>query len=49
MAVRKGARPARRTAWERLPREALMKVRLRDLHVSIEGSWLEPRVAQLRR
>ena len=49
MAVGKRAKHARRRSWERLPREQLMKVRLRDLGVSIEGSWLGPQVDQLRR
>lgn len=38
-----------RPFWATLPRAALMQVRLRDLGVTIEGSWMAPRVEQLRR
>jgi hypothetical protein len=36
-----------RDAWPALPDDALLKLRVRDLHVRIEGSWLEPLVARL--
>jgi hypothetical protein len=36
-------------AWVALPDEELLKLRICDLHVRIEGSELEPRVAQLHR
>jgi hypothetical protein len=41
--------PARRgpAAWSRLPQERLLDVRLCDLGVRIEGSWVEDCVAQL--
>jgi hypothetical protein len=45
----KRAARVRRMPWERLPWSELMRVRLRDLGVSIEGSWLEPQIDQLRR
>jgi len=48
MPVGQRAGRVRRLSWERLPRAELMRVRLRDLGVSIEGSWIEPRVDQLR-
>lgn len=34
-------------AWQNYPIDRLMKVRLRDLGVRIEGTWLEERVQQL--
>ena len=35
--------------WWALPDEQLLDVRMCDLPIAIEGSWVEPRVAQLRR
>ena len=32
--------------WSRLPDEQLLQLRVRDLGLRIEGSWLEPRVRQ---
>jgi hypothetical protein len=40
-------RPVIRTDWPDLPDEQLLDVRLCELGVTIEGSWLEPRVAEL--
>ena len=37
----------RRFAWARLPDEQLLQLRLKDLKVSIEGTWLEDRLADL--
>jgi hypothetical protein len=31
----------RRFAWASLPDEQLLKLRLRDLKVTVEGTWLE--------
>ena len=33
--------PARKFAWEKLPDSQLLDVRLRDLGVRIEGTWIE--------
>ena len=33
--------------WEDLPDEQLLQIRVRDFGLRIEGSWLEPRIAQL--
>lgn len=41
------ARPSRRRSWTRLSDRALLDLRLCDLGLAIEGSALEPRVAQL--
>jgi len=44
------SRPRERAAehnWARWSDDALLRVRLCDLHVSIEGSWLEEPIAQL--
>jgi hypothetical protein len=40
-------RPTVRTDWHDLPDAALLDVRFCELGVTIEGSWLEPRIAQL--
>jgi hypothetical protein len=40
-------RPAARQNWADLPDAELMKVRLCDLGLTIEGSWLEPRINEL--
>jgi hypothetical protein len=40
-----GERSTPAHAWADLPDEALLDVRLCDLGLSIEGSWLEPRLA----
>jgi hypothetical protein len=40
-------RPAARPSWAELSDADLMKVRLCDLGLTIEGSWLEPRIATL--
>lgn len=37
----------RRSAWETLGDKELLKVRLRDLHVRIDGSWIEECLADL--
>lgn len=37
----------RRFAWTALPDEELLKLRLKDLKVTIEGTWLERCVAQI--
>jgi len=42
-----GAKPAPRSDWPDLPEADLLDVRICDLGLAIEGSWLEPRVAQL--
>ena len=39
--------PASRPAWADLSDEALLQVRFADLHLTIEGSWLEARIADL--
>jgi hypothetical protein len=39
--------PAPRLAWADLPDEDLLKVRFADLHLAIEGSWLETRITDL--
>jgi hypothetical protein len=36
-----------RPAWADLPDEELLKVRLADLNLTIEGSWLEARITDL--
>ena len=41
------SRPAARANWAELPDDELMKVRLCDLGLTIEGSWLEPRITTL--
>jgi len=41
------SRPVTRTDWADLPDEALLDVRFCELGLTIEGSWLEPRIAQL--
>ncbi|MCG3180391.1 MAG: hypothetical protein BIFFINMI_02751 [Phycisphaerae bacterium] len=33
--------------WENLPDEQLLSIRIRDLGLSVEGSWLAPRIEQL--
>jgi hypothetical protein len=40
-------RPALRAGWPDLSDEALLDVRFSELGLSIAGSWLEPRVAQM--
>jgi len=37
----------RKFAWASLPDEELLKLRLRDLRVTIEGTWIEQRLADL--
>jgi hypothetical protein len=39
--------PALPADWPDLPDEALLKIRVCDLGLTIAGSWLEPRIAQL--
>lgn len=39
----------RRHAWARLPDDELLKLRFRDLHVRIEGTWIERCVQSLHR
>jgi len=41
-------RPAGKFPWERLSDEELLKVRLKDLHVAIEGTWLEEQMDLLQ-
>jgi hypothetical protein len=41
------AAPPDRPAWTDLPDEDLLKIRFADLHLAIEGSWLEARITQL--
>jgi hypothetical protein len=41
--------PDQRPSWVDLPDEALLDVRMCDLGVTIEGSWLEDRLAELHR
>jgi hypothetical protein len=41
--------PTTRHDWSDLPDEALLDVRLCELGLSIEGSWLEERLAELQR
>lgn len=38
---------ARRFAWARLPDEELLELRLKDLKVGVEGTWLEDRLHDL--
>ncbi len=38
---------SRRFPWADLPDKELLQVRLKDLHVGIEGTWLEDRIADL--
>lgn len=40
-------RPARKFAWASYSDEDLLQMRLKDLHVSLRGTWLEDRLAQL--
>src|SRR5512147_1248907 len=42
-----GGRPRRRPAWAKLPDEQLLDLRMCDLGVTIAGSVLEKRIAQL--
>ena len=44
---RKKRRIKRRIWWSRLSDEKLLQVRLKDLHVKVEGTWLERWVRQL--
>ena len=37
----------RRFAWAALPDEELLKLRLKDLRVRLEGTWLERRLHDL--
>ena len=46
-ASRARSHPVIRTDWPDLNDEALLDVRLCELGLAIEGSWLEPRIAQL--
>ncbi|HKV98297.1 MAG TPA: putative zinc-binding metallopeptidase [Vicinamibacterales bacterium] len=46
-ASRARSRPVTRTDWPDLNDEALLDVRFCELGLSIEGSWLEARIAQL--
>jgi len=39
--------PASRPEWADLSDEALLQVRFADLHLTIEGSWLDARIADL--
>jgi hypothetical protein len=32
---------SKKFAWAALPDEQLLKVRLKNLHVKVEGTWLE--------
>src|SRR4051794_11184068 len=41
------ARKRSRMSWELLPRERLLDVKIRDLGVKLEGTWLEACVEQL--
>ncbi len=41
------AKPAPRTDWPDLPEAGLLDVRICDLGLTIESSWLAPRIAQL--
>ena len=41
------SRPAARPNWADLSDTQLMKVRLSDLGLTIEGSWLEARIATI--
>ena len=43
-----GPRPAVRVDWPDLPDEALLEVRFCELGLTIAGSWLEPRIAELQ-
>jgi hypothetical protein len=43
----RGRRPPVREGWADLPDEALLDVRFCELGLTIEGSWLEPRIAAL--
>ena len=43
------SRPKRGSDWTRLPHDELLDVRICDLGVKIEGTWLERQVAQLYR
>jgi hypothetical protein len=40
--------PVVRTDWPDLPEQDLLDVRICDLGLTIEGSWLAPRVQQLQ-
>jgi hypothetical protein len=42
------SRPAGKFPWESLSDDDLFEVRLKDLHVSVEGTWLERQLDQLQ-
>jgi len=44
---RRRTRKSRRSAWERLPEDELLQVRLCDLGLSVEGSRLEMKIDQI--
>jgi hypothetical protein len=43
------ARKRSRTEWERWPRERLLDVRIRDLGLTLEGTWVESCIDELYR
>ena len=45
--VRERRGTARPEDWQHLPDEELLKFRVRDLGLGIEGTWLEPRINEL--
>ncbi len=46
--MRPKGKNGRRYPWEHLPQRELLSLRLCDLSLSIEGSWLEDRIARVR-
>ena len=43
----RGAMPRRKFAWASLPDEQLLRLRLKDLKVTVEGTWLEDCLSNL--
>lgn len=43
----RGAKPIARDAWATLPREQLLDLRIRDLRVRLDGTWVEECVHEL--
>ena len=41
MSRHRTTKPRGRLAWASLPDDQLLKVRLRNLHVKVQGTWLE--------
>jgi hypothetical protein len=49
MPRRKSRKPRRRFSWASLPDEELLRLRLKDLNVRVEGTWLARCLRQLHR